>query len=70
MSFQLQEGEIGRITYAGHEYVYKVEQYKVLKDYWSLTVAGGPYRYIAITTCRRALLKKNLKEIIESLRRK
>ena len=58
------------ITYEGHEYTYRVEKYTVLKNYCSIVVTGGPYRYTATTTCRKGGVQNKLKVLIKMLKQK
>jgi len=64
------EGELKRLTYAGHEYIYRVDRYDLWRDYYALIIIGGPYRVRAVTTCRKSSVKKNLMKIIQSLSHK
>jgi len=66
----IEEIERKTITYEDHEYEYVIEKYTMYKDYNIVTVTGGPYKSKAITTCKRASIKKNLKGMILLLRNK
>jgi hypothetical protein len=67
---EIETGEIKRLEFLGHEYVYRVDKYTVLKDYYCLVVAGGPHRIRAITTCKKSQIKKRLKKLILALTHK
>lgn len=58
------------ITYEGHEYKYRVEKYSVLKDYYSIIVIGGPYKYTATTSCKKVGIQKKLKTLIKLLKQR
>ncbi len=68
MKATITEGEVKRFTYAGHEYIYRVDKYNLYRDYYALTIVGGPYRIRAVTTCKFSSIKPVLMEITKSLR--
>jgi hypothetical protein len=58
------------IHHEGHDYTYVIEKYTMYENYNSIVVTGGPYNYRATTTCKKQVIKKTLKTLINKLKHK
>jgi hypothetical protein len=67
---EIEKGEDKNVTYAGHEYKYRIDRYMIFKDYYAVEIVGGPFNIRATTTCKKSSIKKKLKVLINSLSHK
>jgi len=66
----VKEGIEKEVEYEGRKYKYHIDKYTMYKDYYAITVSGGPYNASATTTCEKASLKETLKALISKLQHK
>lgn len=63
-------GEKKEFELNGHRYIYRVDRYTMYKDYYSITLVGGPRKIKTITTCKKARINPCLKVMIRAIQHK